>query len=146
MLILLQACDEVLKSVEASLTSFQNDLGIVSAEIETLQARSTAINAKLENRKVVEKMLGPTVEEISIAPAVITKISDDKIDQSWMMALEDLEKRIKAVELKAKGPGTIHALSDVKPILNDLTSKARKHSEDMTIRLADRFAGYRAHS
>jgi len=47
-----QACDEVLKTVESYLSSFQTDLGLVSAEIETLQTRSQALNRRLENRKV----------------------------------------------------------------------------------------------
>src|SRR3954469_12759153 len=59
------ACDEVLKSVETYLTNFQTDLAAVSAEIESLQNRSIALNTKLQNRKVVEKLLGPAVEDIS---------------------------------------------------------------------------------
>src|SRR5436190_3832168 len=53
----IRACDDVLSSVEINLTNFQNDLGIVSAEIETLQARSTALSIRLENRKAVERGL-----------------------------------------------------------------------------------------
>jgi len=48
----IKACDEVLKSVESYLYSFQTDLGVVSAEIETLQNRSTMLNKRLENRRV----------------------------------------------------------------------------------------------
>lgn len=120
-----QACDDVLKSVEASLTSFQRDLGAVSAEIETLQSRSTALNTKLENRKVVEKILGPAVEEISIAPAVVKKISDGPIDLTWVKALEELEKRSKVIEGKMKGHDTVLAVADMKPLLDDLTSRVR---------------------
>ena len=65
------ACDEVLKSVETYLTNFQSDLEAVSAEIESLQNRSIALNTKLENRKTVEKLLGPAVEDISLSPAVV---------------------------------------------------------------------------
>ncbi len=109
--------------MEVSLTSFQRDLGAVSAEIETLQSRSTALNTKLENRKVVEKILGPAVEEISIAPAVVKKIADGSIDLTWVRALEELEKRSKVIESKMQGPDTILAISDVKPLLEDLTNK-----------------------
>jgi hypothetical protein len=48
----MQACGEVLKSVESYLYSFRADLGVVSADIETLQNRSTHLNKRLENRKV----------------------------------------------------------------------------------------------
>lgn len=124
-LTLIQACDNVLNSVEVSLTSFQKDLGAVSAEIETLQSRSTALNTRLENRKVVEKLLGPAVEEISIAPQVVKTITEGSIDHNWIKALEDLEKRSKVIDDKMKGSDQILAVTDVKPLLNDLTNKVR---------------------
>ena len=110
-----------MNSVERSLTNFQNDLGTVSAEIETLQNRSTALNTKLENRKVVEKLLGPAVEDISIAPALVKKISEGSIDVDWVEALKLLGKRSKAIESRLQGPDRILAASDVKPLLDDLT-------------------------
>lgn len=111
--------------MEVSLTNFQTDLGTVSAEIETLQNRSTALNTKLENRKVVEKLLGPAVEEISIAPAIVKKISEGVIDQEWAKALEILERRSKAIDSKTKESVEILAVSDVKPLLKDLTNLVR---------------------
>lgn len=94
----------------------------MSAEIETLQSRSTALNTKLENRRVVEKLLGPAVEEISISPAVVKKISEGTIDHAWIKALEELEKRSKAIDNKLKRPEKILAASDLNPLLEDLTS------------------------
>ena len=122
MLIFPWVCDDVLKSVEASLTSFQKDLGAVSTEIETLQSRSTAMNTKLENRRVVEKLLGPAVEEICISPATVNQISEGPIDYAWVKALEELEKRSKAIESKSKGPDNVLAVSEVKPLLEELTN------------------------
>lgn len=119
----MQACDNVLKSVEVSLTSFQKDLGAVSAEIETLQSRSSALSTKLENRKVVEKLLGPAIEDITIAPSVVRLISDGPIDPSWINALKELEKRSQAIRSKAEGPEKTVAISDVKPLIDDMTSK-----------------------
>ena len=104
------------------MTNFQKDLGAVSAEIETLQARSTALNTKLENRKVVEKLLGPAVEEASIAPAAVKKIAEGPIDHAWVKALEELEKQSRAIDHKLKGPDKILAVTDVKPLLDDLTN------------------------
>lgn len=109
--------------MEVSLTTFQQDLGVVSAEIETLQSRSTALNTKLENRKVVEKLLGPAVEDICIAPDVVRIISEGPIDQTWVRALEELERRSKAINDRIQGPGTVHAISNLKPLLENLTSK-----------------------
>jgi hypothetical protein len=105
------------------LTGFQADLGAVSAEIETLQSRSTAMNTKLENRKVVEKLLGPSVEDLSLSPAVVRKISEGAVDEAWVRALADLEKRSKAVEAKKKDQQRTKALEDLAPLLENLTSR-----------------------
>ena len=113
----------MLKSVEISLASFQKDLGLVSAEIETLQSRSSALNTRLENRKIVEKLLGPAVEEISISPAVIKVITEGPIDDSWLKALAELERRSKAIDAKMKAPNTIKAVTDIKPLLDNLRGK-----------------------
>lgn len=118
-----QACDNVLRSVEISLTSFQKDLGAVSAEIETLQARSAALTTRLENRKTVERLLRPVIEDICIAPVVVKTISEGPIDSEWIKALDELEKRSKAIETRINGSETIQAITDVKPLLDDLTSK-----------------------
>ena len=108
--------------MEISLTSFQNDLGLVSAEIETLQNRSVALNTRLENRKVVEKLLGPAVEEISISPAVIKIISEAPIDENWLKALAELEKSLTALDGKLRGSNTVRAIDEVKPLMDNLTS------------------------
>lgn len=81
------------------------------------------MNTRLENRKVVEKLLGPAVEEVSIAPAVVTTIAEGQVDSDWIKALEELDKRLKAVYGRSKGSDNIKAASDIKPLLDDLTNK-----------------------
>ncbi len=103
--------------------SFQQDLGAVSAEIETLQSRSTAMNTRLDNRKVVEKLLGPAVEEISVSPAVVLTITEGQIDASWTKALDELDKRSKTIDARYKESERTSAMSDVKPLLDDLKNK-----------------------
>lgn len=97
----------------------------MSAEIETLQSRSAAMNTKLENRKVVEKLLGPAVEEVCVSPAIVKQISEGPIDHAWIRALEELDKRSKTMESKMKGPDKVLAISEVKPLLEDLTNLVR---------------------
>lgn len=121
----IRACDDVLKSVETNLTSFQNDLGAVSAEIETLQARSIALSIRLENRKAVEKLLGPIVEEISISPAVVRKIVEGQIDEAWVRALAEVEKRSKALSAKSQESRNIRGIDDLRPLLENLVNKVR---------------------
>jgi hypothetical protein len=127
------ACDEVLKSVETYLTNFQADLGAVSAEIESLQNRSIALNTKLENRKVVEKLLGPAVEDISISPAVVRRIAEGPIDDGFLRALSELEKRSKTINAKAKEHPHLKALSDIQPPIANLTDKAIERIRDYIV-------------
>ncbi|ESZ98668.1 hypothetical protein SBOR_0906 [Sclerotinia borealis F-4128] len=129
----IRACDDVLQSVETNLTSFQNDLAMVSAEIETLQARSTALSIRLENRKVVENGLGPIVEEISVSPAVVKKIVDGAIDEAWVRALAEVEKRSKAMDAKSKEQRNIKGVNDLRPLLENLVSKALERIRDFLV-------------
>ena len=121
----IRACDDVLNSVESNLASFQNDLATVSAEIETLQSRSTALSLRLENRKLVESGLGPIVEEISVSPAIVRKIVDGVIDEAWVRALAEVEKRSRAMDIKSKENRNIKGVRDLKPLLENLVNKVR---------------------
>jgi hypothetical protein len=127
------ACDEVLKSVETYLTNFQADLGAVSAEIESLQNRSIALNTKLENRKTVEKLLGPAVEGISISPAIVRKIAEGPVDESFVRALAEIEKRSKIINTKATEQPDMKSLADIKPLLDDLTNRAVERIRDYIV-------------
>ncbi|PPJ58870.1 hypothetical protein CBER1_04437 [Cercospora berteroae] len=127
------ACDEVLKSVESYLTSFQAELASVSAEIETLQNRSTSLNNKLNNRKAVEKVLGPEVEAFSIPPGVVRKITEGAVDDQWLKALQELEKRSKAIDAKLKEGKDIGAAQGIKPFLNDVSTKAVERIRDYVV-------------
>ncbi|KAI1849361.1 hypothetical protein JX265_012078 [Neoarthrinium moseri] len=128
----IRACDEVLSSVETNLTSFRNDLAAVSADIETLQARSTALNVRLENRKAVEKGLGPIVEEISVSPVVVSKIVDGHIDDAWIKALAEIDRRA-AAHKKAAASASGKGLQDLGPLLEKLVQKATERIRDFLV-------------
>jgi len=118
----IRACDDVLNSVETNLTSFRNDLALVSADIETLQARSTALNVRLENRKAVEKGLGPVVEELSVSPVVVSKIADGHIDEQWVQVLREVDKRAASYRTSSNQPKS-RAATDLGPLLEKLVVK-----------------------
>ncbi|KAI9850193.1 MAG: hypothetical protein M1838_006002 [Thelocarpon superellum] len=126
-------CDKVLASVETYLTSFQTDLGVVSAEIETLQSRSTSLNARLENRRTVEKLLGPAVEEFSISPTVVMKVAEGPIDEAWVQALMEVDQHANAVDAKAKLQPHVKAVEDIQPLLNDMINKAVERIRDYLV-------------
>ena len=127
------ACDEVLKSVETYLTNFQADLANVSTEIETLQNRSTALNNKLQNRKAVEKVLGPEVETFAIPPVVVRKITEGTVDDGWVQALNELEKRSRAIDAKLKEGKDIKAAQDIRPFIDEVSSKAVERIRDYVV-------------
>ncbi|KAK3619573.1 Vacuolar protein sorting-associated protein 52 [Elasticomyces elasticus] len=127
------ACDEVLKSVETYLTSFRADLAAVSSEIEHLQDRSTQLNNKLENRKAVEKVLGPEVEAFVLPPAVVRKITEGTVDDGWVKALEELDKRSKVIDAKLKQGRDIKAAQDIRPFVDDVSTKAAERIRDYVV-------------
>ncbi|KAJ4130031.1 Vacuolar protein sorting-associated protein 52 [Fusarium equiseti] len=128
----IEACDDVLNSVELNLTNFRNDLAMVSADIESLQNRSSALNKRLENRKQVEKALGPLVEELSLPPEVISKISEGHIDESWAKMLAELDRRSNLFKKKSETE-TCNAAKDLEPILEKLTLKAIERIRDFIV-------------
>ncbi|KAI1612909.1 Sac2 family-domain-containing protein [Exophiala viscosa] len=126
-------CDRVLKTVESYLTNFKAELGQVSAEIENLQARSTQLNAKLDNRRNVEKLLGPAVEDISLSPFTVRSIAEGPIDETFVRALNEVEARSAIIEAKEKKSEQVQALHDLKPILDDLKAKAIERIRDYIV-------------
>ncbi|KIW08757.1 uncharacterized protein PV09_00695 [Verruconis gallopava] len=129
----ISACDQILQSVETYLTGFQADLGAVSAEIETLQSRSASMNTKLERRKVVENLLGPIVESLSLSPAVVRTISEGTVDEAWVRALAELEKRSRTIEAKRQESQKVKALEDIEPLLENLTNRAIERIRDYLV-------------
>ncbi|KXH53790.1 Vps52/Sac2 family protein [Colletotrichum salicis] len=127
------ACDGVLGSVETNLTSFRNDLAAVSADIESLQSRSATMNVRLDNRKAVEKAFGPVVEELSVSPHVVSKISEGQIDETWVRMLAEVDKRATAYKKSISNQGESKAWADLGPLLEKLTMKAVERIRDFIV-------------
>jgi len=70
--------------------------------------------------------LGPIVEEISVSPAVVKKIVEGTIDEAWVRALAEVEKRSKAMDaVRTKDHRKIKGVNDLKPLLDNLVAKVR---------------------
>ena len=126
-------CDEVLNSVESSFASFRNDLAAVSADIETLQNRSTLLNARLENRKTVGKALGPVIEELSVSPETVSKVVEGPIDEFWIKALGEIDKRTTAYHKISSDSRKSKAWSDLGPLLENLVLKVRWYIRRLSV-------------
>lgn len=108
------------------MTSFRSDLASVSADIESLQARSTHLNTRLENRLAVEKALGPIVEELSVPPMVVSKISDGPIDDSWVKFISEIDKRVTSYRAISSNPRPNKSWAELGPLLENLVLKVCK--------------------
>ncbi|EEH05938.1 Vps52/Sac2 family protein [Histoplasma capsulatum G186AR] len=129
----INGCDDVLKSVESYLSRFRTDLGAVSAEIESLQSRSAQLNSQLENRRNLERLLGPAVEDVSISPKVVHLISEGPINQEWVKALNEVETRSANIEANTSTTSNVRAVEDIKPLLSDLKAKAIERIRDYLV-------------
>ncbi|CAK7231946.1 Vacuolar protein sorting-associated protein 52 [Sporothrix bragantina] len=130
----IRACDEVLNSVETNLTSFRNDLGLVSADIENLQSRSTALNVRLENRKAVERGLFSVVEDLSVSPVLVNKIVEGHIDEHWVQCLKEVDKRTASLRSPSGSQSkSIKAAGDLLPLLDKLVLKAIERIRDFLV-------------
>ncbi|CAK7566214.1 MAG: Vacuolar protein sorting-associated protein 52 [Sporothrix epigloea] len=128
------ACDEVLNSVETNLTSFRNDLGLVSADIENLQSRSTALNVRLENRKAVERGLFSIVEDLSVSPVLVNKIVEGHIDEQWVQCLKEVDKRSASLRSSSGSQlKSVKAAADLLPLLDKLVLKAIERIRDFLV-------------
>ncbi|KAF7597092.1 hypothetical protein BBP40_010566 [Aspergillus hancockii] len=129
----IMGCDDVSQSVEKYLNDFQTELGAVSAEIETLQSRSIQLNAMLANRRIVEQLLGPAVEETCISPKAVRLIVEGPIDENWVKALNEIESRAASIEARASSPGSTQSIEDVRPLLSDIKKKAVERIRDYLV-------------
>lgn len=120
-------------SVEKNLTTFQADLAAVSAEIESLQSKSTDLSERLQRRKDVEKKLGPEVDKLIISPAVVRKITEGALDDGWARALQDLEKAFKALDAAPATSSRTKAIEDVRPLLENLRDRAIERVRDHVV-------------
>ena len=77
------------------------------------------MNEKLNNRKKVEKLLAPTVERLTISPKVVKKISEGPVDEAYVQALNEMQRRSHALE-KAGDLKDVKAAQDLQPLLAGL--------------------------
>ncbi|CAH8869915.1 unnamed protein product [Trichobilharzia szidati] len=67
----ISACDSILERIEGILTSFHEDLGAISTEIQDLQSKSLVMNTRLQNRQAVRSNLSQFLSDMAIPEELI---------------------------------------------------------------------------
>ncbi|KAF7292359.1 Vacuolar sorting protein [Mycena chlorophos] len=106
----------LLDSLETFLSTFQKDLSAVSGQISDLQDRSKEIEGRLKSRKRIEKPLSRLITDITIPPHLAAQILDADVDESWILSIEDFERRL----VTAKGRSRVKAARDMSEVIEGL--------------------------
>jgi len=118
----IRGCDEVLGKMEASLGSFQHELGKVSSEIQSLQARSSGLNVRAENRKNVEAGLARYIDGAAVSPALIHAVTESEVSEAYMAFVLQLRRKCEFVETDSAK--AVLSTASVAPVLEKLRVKA----------------------
>eukprot|EP00057_Strongylocentrotus_purpuratus_P020269 XP_011674743.1 PREDICTED: vacuolar protein sorting-associated protein 52 homolog [Strongylocentrotus purpuratus] len=117
------ACDTILERMEQMLNGFQSDLGSLSAEIQTLQEQSIAMNVKLKNRQAVRGELSQFVDEMAVNERMINIVLEAPVtDRQFLEQLHELNHKIRFVKEQAFKDAL--SCRDVEDILEKLKLKA----------------------
>ncbi|RPD67298.1 vacuolar sorting protein [Lentinus tigrinus ALCF2SS1-6] len=92
----------LLDSLESFLSTFQKDLSAVSGQISNLQDRSKDIDNRLKSRRKIEKPLSNLLVDLCIPPALATLILDTRVDENWIPAIMEFERRLETLKLRVR--------------------------------------------
>lgn len=120
----IQHSDTILGDIESYLTSFQKDLNFLSAEMESLETRSRALNRKLIIRQNAEQKLAPVVEALIIPPVIVQQISDGEISMQWLAALKYINQRQNELAIMLKERQEFKAIKAAEQQLQIVSRKA----------------------
>ncbi|CCD67346.2 Vacuolar protein sorting-associated protein 52 homolog [Caenorhabditis elegans] len=116
-------CDNVFERLQATLYSFQDNLGSIGQDMKNLQLQSHHIHQELENRQKVRVELSQFVDDIAVSQTMMKTINDtDANDRGFLEALHELHHKITLI--LQRGNGDAVAVNDTMPILEGLKLKA----------------------
>ena len=90
----LTSCDGILVGMSGLLGKFQDDLGAISAEIESLQRKSKSMSVQLNNRKEAEHRLYQFVHHVYLPESLVHTLLDGEVNDAYMANLFSLHNRI----------------------------------------------------
>lgn len=71
----------------------------------------------------VGKALGPVIEDLSVSPETVSKVVEGSIDEAWLRALSEIDKRTAAYHRSSASSNKSKAWSDLGPLLENLILK-----------------------
>jgi len=115
--------DGILGRMESMLHGFQEDLGNISYQIQTLQEQSVNMNLKLKNRQAVKGELSQFVDEMVISDTLVEAILDSPVtDRAFLENLHELDHKINFA--KEQSFKEAKSCGDIKDVLEKLKLKA----------------------
>ncbi|XP_065830309.1 vacuolar protein sorting-associated protein 52 homolog [Oscarella lobularis] len=134
----IQSCDTILERMEQMLSTFQEDLGSISTEIQTLQEQSWSMNIKLKNRQSVKGELSQFVDDIVVTDGMVKHILDTPpLEQQFVEQLHELDHKLNFAKLQSFRDTA--AIADVKDVLERLRIKAVSKVRDSLMTLVAQF-------
>jgi hypothetical protein len=91
-------CEGVLGAMQGMLSSFQDNLGGISAEIRSLQEQSLSLSVQMNNRRALGRKLEVFLSKVSVPEALILRIVEGAVDEAWMRDLGALAEKLHYVQ------------------------------------------------
>uniref|UniRef100_A0A5K3F7R5 Vacuolar protein sorting-associated protein 52 homolog n=1 Tax=Mesocestoides corti TaxID=53468 RepID=A0A5K3F7R5_MESCO len=119
----ISACCRTLERMENILANFHRDLGAISSDIQDLQARSMAMNQRLQNRQAVRCELSQFLSDMIVPDSLIQHILLTPVtEQDFIENLHELDHKLNV--LANRGVTSYPSCQDVGSLLNKLKIKA----------------------
>lgn len=121
-----ERCDAILEEMEATLATFQKDLGRISSEIRDLQRASEVLRVQHANRARAASALGDIISSMTVEPDLINAIfRGDAGDESFVQGVQSLNEKLDALSA-LRGRGSTTSTSTSTPSLNHFAPALEK--------------------
>ena len=124
---LIDSSRKLLKPLSSYLTQFGRDLNKLSDQMEFLQNRSNQLNSNIEDKKILDSMLTPLINDLAIPPQIVRSVCRGNINQKWVENLQFINEKkeiYKKYENNGKKTGIpVLSLHDLSKLLDLLEIK-----------------------
>jgi vacuolar protein sorting-associated protein 52 len=122
-----------IKRIESMLNEFQNNLGSISNEIQTLQQQSVLMNVKLKNRQSIRGELSQYISEMVVSQQLIDNILNTPCtDRQFIEQLHELNHKLNFIKEQSLFRDA-KSCKEVNEILEKLKIKAISKIRDFII-------------